>query len=152
MKTVIISPFSRGLRNGARNPKNYPHWKEVVTLLRENSVKVIQVGVEGEEDIGADEWKKNMRLADLTQLVKSANTWAAVDNFFPHMAATIKKKGVAIFGRSDPAIFGYPDNLNLLKNKECLRPNQWELWEQDSYRDDVWVTPDIVCLAIFSLL
>lgn len=150
-KTVIISPFSRPLRNGQRNPKNYPYWAEVIKLLRENCVHVIQVGMDGEDDLRADEYKKNLPMKELYKLVQDSDGWISVDNFFHHMCAWLKKRGVAVWGRSDPAIFGHGLNINLLKSRECLREKQWETWEQDVYRDDVWVSPDTVCLAVFSL-
>ena len=43
---IIISPYSKPLRNGLNNPKNYPYWKELISLINE---EIIQVGVDGEE-------------------------------------------------------------------------------------------------------
>jgi hypothetical protein len=45
---IIIHPWSRKLRNGNKNPKDYPYWKELVKeLVKEH--ELIQVGEEGEE-------------------------------------------------------------------------------------------------------
>lgn len=154
MKKIIISPYSKKLRKFTPNepdrvnPKNYPYWKEVVSLLKDKGFYVVQVGTTGEELIGANEVKFDLKIKDLTVLLAGCSTWASVDNFFNHFATYYKKKGVVAWGRSDPDIFGYADNINLLKDRACLRKNQFELWEQDEYREDVFVSPDLVVSAI----
>jgi ADP-heptose:LPS heptosyltransferase len=150
-KTVIISPFSQKMRNGKRNPKNYPFWTEVVNALRNNGVKTIQVGVSGEDDIGADERHNNLPLEQLAELVKSCDTWASVDNFFHHFCVVQKKPGVAVFGKSDPNIFGHPQNHNIIKDRAFLRKTQYAIWEEEEWDEKVWVHPDVICLAIFDL-
>lgn len=152
MKTVVISPFSRKLNNGQRNAKNYPYWAEVVDSLKSAGVRVIQVGENGEERIGADETMFNLPLRQLKEVVKSCDTWSAVDNFFPHFCALHGKMGVAIFGTSDPAIFGHATNINLLKDRAYLRQNQYDIWDSAPYDPQVFVSPDVVIAAIKSLL
>ena len=152
MKTVIISPFSKLLRNNERNPKNYPFWKDVVGLLKEKGIHIIQIGVLGEEQIGAHEVKLNLKLKELETLLDKSDTFVSVDNFFNHFASYYGKKGVVIFSRSDPNIFGYSQNINLLKDRKHLRSNQFELWEQDSFNLDAFIDPISVVQAIESLL
>ena len=48
---IVVSPFSRQLRNGMRNAKNWPYWDQL--MLRDHYF--IQVGEKGEKEIGADE-------------------------------------------------------------------------------------------------
>jgi len=87
MSKVIISPYSRVLRNGKPNPKNYPYWLELIKLLREKNMYVIQVGVKGEDELlGVDETQFSLPLKDLTSLLKECDHWISVDNFFQHMA------------------------------------------------------------------
>lgn len=155
MKTVIISPYSKPLRppqDKQTNPKNYPYWKEVIAALRAQGIRTIQVGAGGEKPIGADEIKLGLSFSDLKKLLEASSTWASVDNFFNHFATYHKKRGVAIFGRSDPNIFGYSENINLLRDRACLREKQFWMWEQDTFRADVFVGPEIVVNAIQSLL
>ena len=52
MKTILISPYSRRLRSGNLNPKDYPYWEELVKLLKIDGWNVIQVGTSGEKVIG----------------------------------------------------------------------------------------------------
>lgn len=151
MKKILISPYSKLMRNGQKNPKNYPYWKEVVAILKSRGYHIVQVGVSGEEPIDADEVCNNKRLKDLKKMLLESDGWASVDNFFNHFATFYGKKGVVVFGRSDPLIFGYAQNINLLKSRDCLREQQFELWEQDVFREDVFVDPSIVADAIVNL-
>lgn len=154
MKKVIISPYSRQLRKfnlndiDRINPKNYPYWKDVISQLRSKNYYVIQVGVSGEGLLGANEERFNLSLKDLRELLLSANGWASVDNFFNHFATYYKKKGVVIFGHSDPKIYGYAENINLLKDRSYLRKDQFCLWEQDTFDENCFVAPEVVVSAI----
>ena len=130
------------------NPKNYPFWEDVVKLLRSKGYYVIQVGVSGELQIGANEVRYDLSLKDLKKLLDEVDTWASVDNFFNHFATYYKKRGVVVFGRSDPKIYGYPVNINLLKDKKFLRTDQFGLWESLDFKQDVFVEPYMVVSAI----
>lgn len=155
---IIISPYSKKLRKFTAgepdrvNPKNYPYWKEVVSILKDKGIYVIQVGINGEDLIGANETRFNLKLNELKILLLDCDAWASVDNFFNHFATFYKKKGVVVWGRSDPNIYGYSENINLLKDRKYLRSNQFHLWEQDEFNIDAFVSPDIVVSAIQSFI
>jgi len=148
MKAIIISPYSRRLRGDKSsnvNPKNYPYWDELVKLLRENYGYVIQVGLAGEEKIsGVDGVVFNKPLKELKKLVEEYDTWISVDNFFQHFCSLIGKPGIVLFGQSDPLIFGHPENINLLKDRKYLRPDQFNIWEACEVNKDAFVTPQEV--------
>jgi hypothetical protein len=150
MRKVIISPYSRGLRNSPDkvNAKNYPWFSEVVNLLRSNGVETIQVGVIGEKPIGADKFFQNYSFSSLAELVKECDTWISVDNFFQHMCYVLGKPGVVIFGQSDPIIFGHNENTNLLKDRKYLRPNQFDMWESALFTTECFVPPSVVVDAV----
>lgn len=158
MKKILISPYSRKLRKFKENevdkinPKNYPYWKEVVSELKLQGYYVIQVGVFGENLIGANEVKFNLKLKDLKELLLQSDGWISVDNFFNHFATYYKKRGVVIFGKSDPNIFGYSQNINLLKDRKYLRKNQFDLWEQDDFKEEVFISSNIVVSSIQSII
>lgn len=137
---IIISPFPRTLRNGKRNAKEYPYWKELVKLLEQQD-KVVQIGVPNEKQFCKDV-KKGLPLRDLMNLIKSCNYWISVDNFLQHMAHHIPKPGVVLWGVSDPNIFGYSENINILKSRDNLRKNQFAMWEEVEYNPNVFVTPN----------
>ena len=48
MKKIIISPYSKLMRNGKSNPKNYPFFPELIDLLKKNNCQITQVGTKGE--------------------------------------------------------------------------------------------------------
>lgn len=137
---IIISPFAKYMRNGARHPKNYPFWKDVIENIKE---PIIQVGVEGETQL-VDDFKKNLTLDDLAELTKKCKTWISCDSFFQHFCWDLHKPGIVIFSQSDPNIFGHPENINLLKDRKYLREKQFWIWEQAEYDEDAFVEPNIV--------
>lgn len=159
MKKVILSPCSAALfvtENNERkqivNPKNYPYWTQVVQMLRAQNIQVIQVGVDGEPSFEANYFHKNLSLQNLKRLLDECDTWVSVDNFFAHFATYYKKAGVVVFGISDPLLFGYESNLNLLKDRKYLRANQFDIWQNAKYDADSFVEPEIVVGAICKML
>lgn len=145
---IIISPYAKALPNGQENPKNYPYWEEVISKIEE---PIIQIGVQGEKQLVKD-FRNNLSLQQLAELVKECKTWISVDSFFQHFCWDLNKQGVVIFSQSDPLIFGHKENVNLLKDRKYLRPDQFWLWTQAEYNIDAYVTPEEVCEALDKLL
>jgi ADP-heptose:LPS heptosyltransferase len=137
---IIIAPYAQKLRNGQNNPKNYPWWPELISMMNE---PIIQVGVESEIPL-VDDFRKNLSIEDLTKLILECRTWISVDSFFQHLAWDIGKPGVVLWGQSDPLIFGHPENTNLLKNRKYLREKQFWWWEQCDYNADAFAKPEEV--------
>ena len=139
---IIISPFSKKLRTEKPqpNPKNYPHWKQLISLINE---PIVQVGVEGEEQLVPD-FKKNLSIPELSSLILECRTWIGVDSFFQHLCWDLGKPGIVLWGQSDPKIYGHPENTNLLKGEEYLLSNQFLMWEMIKYREDCFVSPEEV--------
>ena len=134
---IIIAPYAQKLRTGKLNPKNYPYWEELINNINE---PIIQVGIEGEEQLVPD-FRKNLPIAELRKLIKECRTWIGVDSFFQHLAWDEGKKGIVLWGPSDPLIFGHPENINLLKDRSCLVDNQFIWWEATEHRNDWFVKP-----------
>jgi ADP-heptose:LPS heptosyltransferase len=136
---ILIFPYAKQLLNGQENPKNYPiqYWKELLAMIKE---PVVQVGVEGEEQLVPD-FRKNLSMADLAKLVKECRTWISVDSFAQHFCWDLDKPGIVIFSQSDPNIFGHKENKNLLKDRKYLRPHQFWLWTQTVYDINAYVSP-----------
>lgn len=137
---IIISPYSKALTNGNRNPKNYPYWKELIELIDE---PIIQVGVEGEEQL-VPEFCKNLPIARLKELIAECRTWIGCDSFFQHLAWSCGKPGIVLWSVSDPLIFGHPENHNLLKSRDYLAENQFLWWNFTEYNADAFVKPEEV--------
>lgn len=134
---IIISPYAQKLKNDKKNPKVYQYWKELIELIDE---PIVQVGLEGEQQL-VEDFRTNLSLDQLGDLVKECRTWISVDSFFQHFCWDLGKPGIVLWGQSDPNIFGHPENINLLKDRKYLREKQFWVWEQCEYRDDCWLDP-----------
>lgn len=137
---IIISPYSKKLLNNRENPKNYPYWEELIALIDE---PIIQVGVESEKQLVGD-FRKNLPISELRKLIQECRTWISCDSFFQHLAWDEKKPGVVLWGPSDPLIYGHPENVNLLKDRSYLAPNQFLWWEFTEHQKERFVPPQEV--------
>lgn len=137
---IIIAPFAQKLRTGKTNPKNYPYWKELISMIDE---PIVQVGVEGEEQL-VDDFRKNLPIPALRELLWQCRTWISVDSFFQHLGWDEGVKGIVLWGPSDPLIFGHPENINLLKDRKHLVPNQFIWWESTEHKNERFVEPNEV--------
>lgn len=137
---IIISPYSKTLKNGKINPKNYPYWKELIKLIND---PIVQVGIEGEQQL-VDDFRKNLSLDELGKLVDQCKTWISCDSFFQHFAWDRKKYGIVLWSVSDPLIFGHPENINLLKDRSNLVKNQFLWWENTEHDPNKFVNPEMV--------
>ena len=152
MKKLLLSPYAQKMRNNEENPKNFPYWEEVVKLLKEKDWYVIQIGIIGEKEItGVDEFRLHLKLNAIESLVRDCTTWVSVDNFLPHLCSYTDRRGVVIFGPSDPNLFGYPENINLIKSRDFLREKQFDIWEAEKFDQNVFVTAQEVVDAIESV-
>ena len=137
---IIISPYSKALLSGKQNPKNYPYWKELIEMIDE---PIIQVGIEGEQQLVPD-FRKNLPITELRKLIQECRTWISCDSFFQHLGWDEGKKGIVLWGVSDPLIYGHPENINLLEDRKHLAENQFLWWEFVDHRNERFVKPKIV--------
>ena len=137
---IIISPYSKALLSGKQNPKNYPYWKELIAMIDE---PIVQVGIEGEEQLVPD-FKKNLPIPALRELLWQCRTWVSCDSFFQHLAWDEGKEGIVLWGVSDPLIYGHPENTNLLADRKYLAENQFLWWEFVEHQNERFVKPEIV--------
>jgi hypothetical protein len=59
---------------------------------------------------------------------------------------------VVIWSRSDPKIYGYEEQTNILKSPQYLRPQQFQLWEQCPYDPEAYVAVDTVYKTVSNIL
>ena len=150
MNTIVISPYSRQLREPKEkeiNPKNFPYWDTVINLLKDE-FNIVQVGIDGEKKLNHCEHKFNLSFEELKILLKDCHTWISVDNMINHLGSYVGKRGVVIFGKSDPKIFGYDENINLLKSTKYLRQFQFDVWESERFDAESFVTAQRVVEAV----
>lgn len=162
--TILISPYAQKLRNGKENPKNFPYWGSLVNKMIDCGFDVIQIGsskdskidygmITHHDHLGTFSFKSNLKLKEIVDLVEKCNTWISVDSFLPHLNHYYSRKpGIVIFSQSDPRIFGYNENNNLLKDRKYLRENMFWLWEQATYDADAFVSAEEVVVEVKRLL
>lgn len=121
-------------RGNLINAKSYPYWEELLVLLKDHKVKEIK-GILPEKEI--------------IDLVNWSDVWITIDSFLQHLCTYHKlKKGIVVWGKSDPLIFGYKHNINLLKNRKYLRPDQYVFWTNVPIDIDVFVSPEAILKEI----
>jgi len=147
---IVIAPWAKRLRNGKENPKNYPieYWQDVIKGLKERGIKVIQIGLTGERLLGADEVMFDKNWDEIVELAKSCETWISIDSFFQHLGWYLGKKGIVLFSKSNPKIYGHEENINLLKDVKYLRQDQFNFYEDTPYEKEAFVEPSIVLEAV----
>lgn len=135
------------------SPKSYPHWPKLVSLLNTDGYEVVQIGVTGEDRIeGVAQFITNFPFHKLRDLVNGAQTWISVDNFFPHFVACERlKPGIVLWGQSDPRIFGYSTNINLLRGRDYLRQFQYQSWMDAPDRPEAFVYAENVMPSVYTL-
>lgn len=141
---ILIAPYSQKLRPPKEkqpNPKNYPWWPELITLLKDHDIT--QIGIAGEVPL-VPLFVKTPSYDHIKELINKNDFWISVDSFLPHLARFTDKKGVVLWGPSDPIIYGYKENLNILKDRANLRTNQFGIWEELDYKSDIFVSPEEV--------
>lgn len=141
---IVIAPFAKKLTNGKNNPKNYPFWDKLLPLVKDH---VVQVGVSGEERL-VEDVRFDLSIQELRGLIHECKTWISCDSFFQHLAWDEGKRGIVLWSVSDPLIYGHPENINLLKSKDCLSTNQFLWWESVEHDPNKFVEPDEVLRAL----
>jgi hypothetical protein len=148
---ILIAPYSKPLRNGKRNPKDYPYWAEVINELK-HEYSVIQLAFGQEPTLpNITDVFRYTSLKQVEKLVDSCETWISTDNFLQHLAHIKKKRGVVVWGVGDPKLFGYPENINVLKDPKYLRIHQFQTWEEIEYNEDAFSEPKKVVEAVHLL-
>lgn len=151
MRKIVISPFSQKLRNGNENPKNFPFWDKVINELKDLNFHITQIGRSNEMKLSnVDDVKFDLPLSEIKHLILNSDLWISVDNFLPHFCNTFNSRGIVIFSQSDPLIFGYEKNINLLKHRKYLRVNQFNTWEECVYNLEAYVSPSTVVNSILN--
>ena len=137
---IVISPYSKKLLNGKQNPKNYPYWRELIAMIDDH---IVQVGVDGEEQLVPD-FRKNLSIAELRQLLRECKTFISCDSFVQHLGWDVGTEGIVLWSVSDPNIYGHPENINLLKDRKYLAENQFLWWEFVNHNPESFVSPEEV--------
>jgi hypothetical protein len=137
---IIISPYS----HGSKHPKSYPHWTDLVLMLKTTGLRLIQIGVTGDERLlGVDDFLQNQSFRQIEKLIDDCRSWIGVDNFLQHLChcRPVTPKGIVLWGISDPQLFGYEYNLNVIGKR--LRPDQFGTWQIEPDPSVFWDAEEV---------
>ena len=162
---IVISPYSQKLPKetikhtvnpSGKNPKNYPYWEEFIALFKKEypDAEIVQIGVTGEPELkGITKLVQNLSPEELLNEVKTCDAWFSVDNFINHFCSYYKiNNGFVLFGQSDPEIYGYKRNTNILKDRRFLRPDQYGFWWDRPYIEQAFVTAEELLKIVLTKL
>jgi ADP-heptose:LPS heptosyltransferase len=129
---ILIAPWARRHNKDKHNPKDYPYWEEVVKQLTGLGHFCLQISCTGEPIISPN-ILLNQPLDTISMLVKSYDLWISIDSFLQHLAHKLGKRGIVIWGPSNPTMFGYKENINILPIKQMNYPQfyRWDMVEPD---------------------
>lgn len=134
---IIVHAFGTKQKDGSLNAKTYTKWKDLLEFFKNE--EIIQVGVKGDQQI-AKNFQVNKSIRQVQEFLKACEFFISIDSFLPHAAHLVGKKGVVIWSQSDPNIYGYPENLNLLRDRKYLRPDQFGMWEGCPHNPDAFMS------------
>ena len=151
-RVILFAPYAARSPslNGQPSPKDYPHARQLAELL-EKDYEVVQVGSGNDEQIAKD-FRPNLDFNELGKLINASQTGICVDSYLQHCYWFVGKKAIVLWGISDPIIFGHPENLNLLKDRKNLRPNQFDLYYRNEYKPEAFFSPVEVIEALSNSL
>lgn len=88
----------------------------------------------------------------LFPLVQMCETFVVIDSFIQHVSGALNKKGVVLFGGTDPKKLGYKHNTNLINEEcgcECLHCHRPDSYFYDQTQGQLWECPHkIDCMRI----
>lgn len=124
---ILIVPCDRPLPNGLTNAKCYPHWGELTTQLELKGYSV-------------DVIKDIIPLKDWDNILLEYDKILTIDSFLQHYCWIKGIQCIVLWGKSDPSIFGHKENINILKDVKYLRPNQFDIWFNEPYNVDAFIS------------
>jgi ADP-heptose:LPS heptosyltransferase len=140
---ILLSLVAKKLKSGKPNPKDYPYWKELIELLKNDGHELVQVGITGEQQM-VDNFQQNLDMQVTARLIQDCDMFISVDTFLQHYAWSLGKYGIVLWGQGNPEIFGHKENCNLLKDKKYIRKNIFEFWDNAECIDEAFVEPKVV--------
>ena len=119
-------------------------WEELVKNIKKLGLKVYQVGGMKDEKIeGCDGWFLDINPRLSVAMLERSKGFVSVDTFLQHAGSAIRKKGVVLFGPTDPKRFGHKDNVNVYKEDACKKDR--ECWIGDGKKSCWWAKHTFKC-------
>ena len=130
----------------AKTPKYWREFMGVVHALKPDW-EFMQIGAPDDERLPHCKFFTPKIPIESSHLIDATDTWVCPDTWLQHQA-TETKKGVVIWSRSDPKLFGYESNINLLADEKYLRAAQWATWHDVDYIEEAFLPYEEVISAL----
>jgi ADP-heptose:LPS heptosyltransferase len=150
---IAISPYAKNINQP--NPKNWPFFPELISLLRKsnNKVHVTQIGLEGEKLVpGVNHIIQGLPIKFLISELQKFDIVISVDNMIQHLCWSFGIPCVCIFTVSDSEVFGHPENTNIIKDRKYISKNQFDQWKFQAYNKESFIDPEEVVKEIHKKL
>jgi hypothetical protein len=149
MAKIVIQPYAATLEGKVgKNPKDWPYFNDLIAALPQH--EFYQIGSEELPLKGAKLMSLDRK--GVIKLINECDTWISVDTWLQHVATlTCKKKGMVIFTRSDPKLFGHKENLNIYKSKMYFK-DPYSTWELSQRTEAAFVSVDVAISNLLSIL
>lgn len=139
---ILLSITSQLMPTGYVSAKEYPYTKELVDLLLAEGHEIYQIGSSERERL-VNNYLCNLPMSEILELLKSCDTFIGIDSFLQHMNdCYLQKKGIVLWGKSDPYIFGYDYNENLYAGTCYFRKLQYNTWYNEKAIPQSFVKPE----------
>jgi len=106
-------------------------WAELISKLKAEGYTVIQLGDKIDPVLDGARKVCCRNLIDLMYVLKRSQFHIGNEGGPIHLAHAVGTKSIALFGPTNPTLYGYPDNINIY-NQKC--PSCWWLvqgWSQN---------------------
>lgn len=151
MAKILIQPYAAMPKDATelgKNPKDWPYFDKLIEAMPQH--EWLQIGFGNKPIKGAKELVTNRK--GVIALIEECDTWISVDTWLQHVATlTCRKRGIVLFSKSEPNMFGHPQNINLLKSKMYVQSPYAE-WLAANYSAAAFVSVEKVIEAVNEVL
>jgi len=101
--------------------KNWPiaYWEQLCQRIhRELGVKVLQIGHESDPGVEGIPRIVAPSIRHAVATIEACRLFIGLDSVFNHAAKAVKKRSIILWGSTNPAAFGYAQNINLVNGCE----------------------------------
>lgn len=142
------------INNGAI--KNYPYEKvlEVIQGIKQKNpeLQIVNFALSNESKPIENVITLNTSYLMYAALLEEAESFICIDSSLVHFAGALQKKGIALWGATNPKTLGYDFHINLtnkckLDNIHCNKPYVRELGDYMG-SGQRWKCPDPTCIEI----
>lgn len=134
----------------AGKAKEWPYFAEFIELYPD--IEFIEVLIDGQTVTkGATPFIGTR--SEIIKLLKESDYFISIDSWLQHLAAMqTKVKGLVIFSRSNPAIFGYSKFVNVFESHTYFKANPYEAWNPTDLQLEAFPSIEKVQNAFAKLL